>query len=144
LDQTISTAAVHQAYNIYSRAIYFKNKNKEEVMTEKANRVEQLKTTFILGANTLIPAGPVTIYCRIAVPGTGRILTPGSGDAFSFDYQGGKLQYTAKKTVNYNNNAETVTITWDLVEGDKAVKGKYIVQLYTEEQYLGETFFDLK
>jgi DNA repair exonuclease SbcCD ATPase subunit len=61
LGQTISTAAVHQAYNIHSRAIYFKNRTKEEVMTEKANRVEQLKTTFILGANTLIPAGPVTI-----------------------------------------------------------------------------------
>jgi hypothetical protein len=71
-------------------------------------------------------------------------LTPGSGDAFSFDYQGGKLQYTAKKTVNYNNTAETITIAWDLVDGDKAVKGKYMVQLYTEEQYLGETFFDLK
>jgi hypothetical protein len=144
LGQTITTAAVHQAYNIHSRAIYFKNRTKEEVLTEKANRVEQLKTSFILGANTLIPAGPVTIYCRIAVPGTGRILTPGSGDAFSFNYQGGKLQYTAKKTVNFNNSAETVTITWDLVEGDKAVKGKYIVQLYTEEQYLGETSFDLK
>jgi len=144
LDQTISTAAVHQVYNIYSRAIYFKNKTKEEVMTEKANRVEQLKTTFILGANSLIPAGPVTVYCRIAVPGTGRILTPGSGDTFSFEYQGGKLQYTAKKTVNYNNTAETITIAWDLVDGDKAVKGKYIVQLYTEDQYLGETFFDLK
>ncbi|MDR2971102.1 MAG: hypothetical protein LBU83_04150 [Bacteroidales bacterium] len=144
LGQTLSTAAVHQAYNINSRAIYFKNKNKEEVITEKANRVDQLKTTFILGSNALIPAGPVTIYCRIAVPGSGRILTLGSGDAFAFDYEGEKLQYSAKKTVNYDNKAETVTISWDLVEGDKALKGKYIVQLYTEEQFLGETFFELK
>jgi seryl-tRNA synthetase len=144
LDQTLSTAAVHSAYNIHSRAIYFKNKSKEEIVTEKANRVNQLKTTFILGANSLIPAGPVTVYCRIAIPGTGRILTPGSGDAFAFIHEGEKLQYTAKKTVNYNNNAETVTIIWDLVEGDKAVKGKYVVQLYTDEQFLGETGFELK
>jgi len=144
LDQTISLAAIHQVYNINSRAIYFKNRNKEEVITEKANRVDQLKTTFILGANSLIPAGPVTIYCRIAVPGTGRILTPGAGDAFAFDFQGEKLQYSAKKTVNYNNNAEIVTIAWDLVEGDKAVKGKYIVQLFSEELFLGETSFELK
>jgi hypothetical protein len=143
LNQTISTASVHKAYNIYSRAIYFKNKNKDEVITEKANRVDQLKTTFILGANSLIPAGPVTIYCRIAVP-EGRILTPGSGDTFAFDFLGEKLQYTAKKTVNYNNNAETVTIIWDLVEGDKAIKGKYLVQIYTEESFLGETSFELK
>jgi len=144
LGLTISSAAVHQIYNIHSRAIYFKNKNKEEVITEKVGRVDQLKTTFILGANALIPAGPVTIYCCIKVPGTGRILTPGAGDAFAFDFEGEKLQYTAKKTVNYNNSAEIVTIVWDLVDGDKAVKGKYVVQLYTEEQFLGETSFELK
>ena len=144
LNQTLNTAAVHQIYNINSRAVYFKNKSKEEVVTEKANRVDQLKTTFILGANALIPAGPVTIYCRIAVPGTGRILTPGAGDAFAFDFNGEKLQYTAKKTVNYDNSAETVTISWDLVEGDKAVKGRYVVQLYTTTQLLGETGFELK
>jgi len=144
LDQTISSAAVHQIYNIYSRAVYFKNKNDDEVITEKANRVKQLKTTFILGANSLIPAGPIIIYCRIAVPGTGRILSQGTGDAFAFDFEGERLQYTAKKTVNYDNNPETVTISWDLVEGDKAVKGKYIVQLYSEDLFLGETSFELK
>ena len=144
LNQTISTAAVHKAYNINSRAIYFKTKGGDEVITEKASRVDQLKTTFILGANSLIPSGPVTIYCRIAVPGTGRILTPGSGDAFAFDFKGEKLQYTAKKTVNYDNNAETVVIAWNLVEGDKAVKGLYLVQIYTDDQFLGETSFELK
>jgi len=144
LNQTISTAAVHQAYNIHSRAVYFKNRNNEEVVTEKTNRVDQIKTTFILGANSLIPAGPVTIYLRIAIPGSGRILTPGSGDAFSFYFEGEKLQYTAKKTVNYDNRAETVTIVWDLKDDDKAVKGKYIVQLFTDNQFLGETSFELK
>ncbi|MCL2245757.1 MAG: hypothetical protein FWC10_01405 [Lentimicrobiaceae bacterium] len=144
LSHTISSAAVHQIYNIYSRAVYFKNRNDDEVVTEKANRVKQLKTTFILGANSLIPAGPVTVYCRIAVPGTGRILTPGAGNAFAFDFQGQKLQYTAKTTVNYDNRAETVTIVWDLVDGDKAVKGKYLVQIYTENLLLGETSFELK
>jgi len=144
LNQTISTAAVHQAYNIYSRAVYFKNRNNEEVVTEKTNRVDQIKTTFILGANSLIPAGPVTVYMRIAIPGSGRILTPGSGDAFSFSFEGEKLQYTAKKTVNYDNRAETVTVVWDLKDEDKAVKGKYIVQLFTDTQFLGETSFELK
>jgi len=144
LDQTIATAAIHQAYNINSRAVYYKNKNKGEVITEKANRVEQFKTTFIIGANSLIPAGPITIYCRIAIPETGRILTPGSGDAFAFNYNGEKMQYSAKKTLNYNSEAETVTINWDLPDKDKAMKGRYIVQLYTEDTYLGETSFELK
>jgi len=144
LNQTISTAAIHQAYNINSRAVYFKNKNKEEVVTEKTNRVDQFKTTFILGANSLIPAGPVTIYARIAIPGTGRVLSPGAGDAFAFMFNEEKLQYTVKKTVNYDNKAEVVTMVWDIRNDDKAEKGRYIVQLYTDNQFLGETSFELK
>jgi myosin heavy subunit len=144
LNETISTAAVHQAYNINSRAIYFKNKNKEEVVTEKTNRVDQFKTTFILGANSLIPAGPVTVYARIAIPKDGRILSPGVGDAFSFMFEGEKLQYTAKQTVNYDNKAEVVTLVWDIRNDDKAEKGRYIVQLYTDTQFLGETYFELR
>jgi regulator of replication initiation timing len=144
LNQTLSTAAVHQAYNINSRAVYFKNRNKEEVVTEKTNRVDQFKTTFILGANSLIPAGPVTVYARIAIPGSGRILSPGAGDAFSFMYGGEKLQYTAKQTVNYDNKAEVVTIVWDIRDNDKAEKGRYVVQLFTDNQFLGESSFELK
>ena len=144
LNQIISTVAIHQAYNINSRAVYFKNKNNEEVVTEKTNRVDQFKTTFILGANSLIPAGPVTVYARIAIPGTGRVLSPGTGDAFAFMFNGEKLQYTAKKTVNYDNKAEVVTIVWDIRNDDKAEKGRYNVQLYTDNQFLGETSFELK
>lgn len=57
---------------------------------------------------------------------------------------GQKLQYTAKKTINFQNKAENVTLFWELPDDDKAVKGKYVVQFFTDEGYLGETFFELK
>ena len=75
LSKKISTAAVHKAYNVIARPVYFKRKG-EEVITEKASRVKQIKTSFILSENSLIPAGPVNVYCRIAIPETGRVLTP--------------------------------------------------------------------
>ncbi len=143
LNKKINTAAVLKAYNIYARPIYFKRKG-EEVITEKASRVTQIKTTFILSENSLIPAGPVNVYCRIAIPETGRVLTPGSGDAFTFNYQEQKLQYSVKKTINYNGSAETISLLWDLKEKDKAVKGKYIIQVYTDNHLLGESSFELK
>ena len=114
------------------------------MITEKASRVTQIKTTFILSENSLIPAGPVNVYCRIAIPETGRVLTPGSGDAFTFNYQEQKLQYSVKKTINYNGSAETVALLWDLKEKDKAVKGRYIIQVYTDNLLLGESSFELK
>lgn len=124
-----------------------KNKGTEEP-TEKASRVKRIKTTFILGENPLIDAGPVNVYCRIAVPGEGeskgKVLTPGSGDHYSFVHNGQRLQYSAKTVVQYDNKAQNVTINWNLEPDDKAIKGKYVVQIFTDDQFLGESFFTLK
>lgn len=143
LSKKISTAAVHKAYNVIARPVYFKRKG-EEVITEKASRVKQIKTSFILSENSLIPAGPVNVYCRIAIPETGRVLTPGAGDAFTFNYQDQKLQYSVKKTINYTGQAEAVVLAWDLKEKDKAIKGQYIIQVYTDDLLLGESSFTLR
>ena len=143
LSAKISGAAVYKAYNIRSAGYMIKNKGVEEP-TDKANRVKRIKTTFILGENSLIESGPVNVYCRIAVPGTGKVLTMGSGDTYSFVHNGQRLQYSAKSVVNYDKQAQNVTMNWDLMSDDKAIKGKYIVQVFTDDQFLGESFFTLK
>ena len=143
LNAKISGAAVYNAYNIRSAGYMIKNKGNEEP-TDKAARVKRIKTTFILGENSLIEAGPVNVYCRIAVPGSGKVLTPGSGETYSFVHNGQRLQYSTKTVVNYDKQAQTVTMNWDLMSDDKAVKGKYVVQVFTDNQFLGESFFTLK
>lgn len=143
LNAKISGAAVYKAYNIRSAGYMIKNKGNEEP-TDKAARVKRIKTTFILGENSLIEAGPVNVYCRIAVPGSGKVLTPGSGESYSFVHNGQRLQYSTKTVVNYDKQAQTVTMNWDLMSDDKAVKGKYVVQVFTDNQFLGESFFTLK
>ncbi len=143
LNAKISGAAVYKAYNIRSAGYMIKNKGNEEP-TDKAARVKRIKTTFILGENSLIESGPVNVYCRIAVPGSGKVLTPGSGETYSFVHNGQRLQYSTKTVVNYDKQAQTVTMNWDLMSDDKAVKGKYVVQVFTDNQFLGESFFTLK
>jgi len=144
LNERIEQASVLTAYNYYGRAVYYKKRNNTEVITEKASRVEKFKTSLILAENTLRPAGEVNVYCRISVPNSGKVLSPGKEDFFTFMNDGQKLQYTAKKTINFQNKAENVTLFWELPDDDKAVKGKYVVQFFTDEGYLGETFFELK
>ena len=143
LSQKISNAAVFKAYNIKSAGYLVRNKGTEEP-TEKANKVKRIKTTLMLGENSLIEPGPVNVYCRIAIPETGKVLTMGSGDTYSFVHNGQRLQYSCKTVVNYNNKAENITLNWDLMSDDKAIKGQYSVQLYTDDQFLGETYFTLK
>ena len=143
LHSKISGAAVYKAYNIHSAGYQVKSKGQEEV-TDKASRVRRIKTSLILGENSLIEPGPVNVYCRIAVPGTGKVLTPGSGESYSFVHDGQRLQYSSKSVVNYNNKSQNVTLSWDLMSDDKAIKGKYVVQVFTDDQFLGESYFTLK
>ena len=56
---------------------------------------------------------------------------------------GQRLQYTAKQTVNYVQKAENVTLYWDIRENDKAIKGTYIVQVFSDNGLLGESRFTL-
>ena len=143
LSQKISNAAVYKAYNIKSAGYLVRNKGTEEP-TDKANKVKRIKTTLMLGENSLIEPGPVNVYCRIAIPETGKVLTMGSGDTYSFVHNGQRLQYSCKTVINYKNKAENVTLNWDLMSDDKAIKGQYSVQLYTDDQILGETYFTLR
>ena len=143
LTSKINNAAVYKAYSIHSGAYNVKAKGDEE-LTDKATRAKRIKTSFVLGENSLIEPGPVNVYCRIAVPGTGKVLTPGSSESFSFVHNGQRLQYSSKAVVNYNNSAQNVTLTWDIPSDDKAIKGRYIVQIFTADQLLGESSFTLK
>lgn len=143
LSQKISEAATFKAYNIKSSGYLVRNKGTEEV-TDKASKVKRIKTTLTLGENSLIEPGPVNIYCRIAVPETGKVLTMGSGDTYSFVHNGQKLQYSCKSVANYDNKAQNITMSWDLMSDDKAIKGQYSVQVFTDDQFLGETFFTLR
>lgn len=143
LTSKINNAAVFKAYSVHSGAYNVKAKGDEE-LTDKATRAKRIKTSFVLGENSLIEPGPVNVYCRIAVPGTGKVLTPGSSESFSFVHNGQRLQYSSKAVVNYNNAAQNVTLTWDIPSDDKAIKGRYIVQIFTDDQMLGESSFTLK
>jgi hypothetical protein len=143
LSQKISNAATFKAYNLKSGGYLVRNKGTEE-QTDKASKVKRIKTTLMLGENSLIEPGPVNIYCRIAIPETGKVLTMGTGDTYSFVHNGQRLQYSCKTVVNYNNKAQNVDLNWDLMSDDKAIKGQYSVQLYTDDQFLGECYFTLK
>lgn len=142
LTNKINTEAKLKAYNIKASCSYIK-RNNNEVVTTKASKVRKIKTTFTLAENSLITPGTYNVYCRVSVPGDGRVLTPGKSDAYTFMNNGQKLQYTAKGTVNYVNKAENVSLVWDVRENDKAIKGTYIVQVFSDNGLLGETRFTL-
>ena len=143
LNEKIQTASVITAYNFTSQVVYEK-KTGVEVETDRASKAKRFKISCVLGENSLREAGAVNVYCRISLPGDGRVLCQGKGDAYSFMYNGERLQYTMRNTVNYTGKSEKVNLVWNLKDDDKAIKGTYVAQIYTDEKFLGETTFTLK
>jgi len=148
LSEKMNEAAQLTANNIRAFCVYKKSNKNPEVETKKAREVERIKTTLTLAKNTLVPAGTYNIYCRISCPGDGHVLCLGKSDAYSFENNGQRLQYTCKSSVNYVNKAETVTMYWDISAQDqkkfKELKGTFIVQVFSDNGLLGESRFTLE
>jgi myosin heavy subunit len=148
LTNKMNEAAKLTANNIRACCVRKKSNSKPEVETQKARDAERIKTTLTLAKNTLVPAGTYNIYCRISCPGDGHVLCQGKSDAYSFVNGEQRLQYSVKKSVNYVNQAETVTMYWDISAQDqkkfKEMRGTFILQVFSDNGLLGESRFTLE
>jgi len=144
LTEIINTAAsVIQAYNVEGMTFHLKGKNNREVPTVKARRVDRVKICFKLGANLVAPPGKRTVYIRISRPDK-LIIAKGRGDAYSFEANGAKLQYSLKKEIDYQNQAMDVCTYWDKRTDSPAMKGKYDITIWLDGVQIGSSSFTLE
>ena len=144
LTEIINTAAsVIQAYNVEGLTYHLKGKNQKEVATVKARRVDRVKICFSLGANLVAKPGPKTVYIRISRPDK-LIIAKGRGDAYSFESNGAKLQYSLKKEIDYQNQAMDVCTHWDKRTDSPAMKGTYDITIWLDGVQIGSSSFTLK
>jgi hypothetical protein len=141
LTEKVTLASSLKAYNIKGTPIRKKSGGKKEEIEEKAKRTDRIKVSFTLSENLIAPSGSKTIYLRIARPDD-KILTVSSDLAYSFDYNGEKIQYSAKKDIDYQNKAMDITMYWDKLEEFAA--GTYVVSVFTDQLLIGESQFSLK
>jgi len=107
--------------------------------TEKhVTKAKQLMVTFTIPQNNSTPVGAKTIYLRLRSP-EGTLL----GGAGSFPFEGGSLQCTAKKTVEYGGDEISgIKIYWDV--NTALNPGDYTVELFTDGYRLCSRHFTLK
>ncbi len=107
--------------------------------TEKnVTKAKQLMVTFTIPQNNSTPVGNKTIYMRLVNP-EGAVL--GNGGRFSFE--GGSVQCTARKTVEYEGNEISgIRIYWDV--NTTLTPGNYTVELFTDGYRLTSRTFTLK
>lgn len=110
-------------------------KGKEE---KKVAKAKQLMVTFTIPQNNSTPVGEKTIYLRIISP-SGSLL----GGAGSFDFEGARVECSAKKTVEYaGEEIGGIKIYWDV--NTALTAGTYTVELFTDGYRLVRRNFELK
>jgi len=141
LNQKISGAAVLKAYKISATPYKTRGVDKEK-QTDKASRTDKIKVCFTVSENKLVSAGYQRFFIRIAKPDN-SILT--RGPAYTFQFLGQTLQFSAMETLNYEGEAADVCTYYEHpASGGELPKGRYIVNIFTEDREIGQTSFELK
>ena len=112
--------------------------NKKGKTEKKVTKAVQLKVTFTIPQNNSTPVGEKTIYMRLISP-SGQLL----GQGATFPFEGGQVEYSAKKTIEYEGEEiGGVTIYWDV--NTPLIAGDYTVELFADNFRLTSRHFNLK
>lgn len=109
--------------------------------TDRAKRVDKIKTCFTIDRNEVTKPGKKDIYLRIVGP-DGEVLAYEQSDKYMFTYDGKEGLYSRKEEILYENEELDMCLYWDVLEEPK--EGKYIVEIYAEDYMMGTTSFELK
>ena len=129
---------VQQGAILRARDITLVALNAKGNLVSRVSRATTLRVDFTLNANELTTPGNREVYVRITSP-DGYILS--TEQTPTFEFEGGKLSYSASREVDYQNEDIDVSIFYN---GSGFATGTYKVQLYSGGYMMGSTEIALK
>lgn len=139
LEGKIARGSVLHTTAISASALFMRN-NGKQVETDRAKKAEMIKSCFTLGLNSVTTAGNKILFMRIISP-DGKVL-PSTESNNRFSYNGVEGEFSARREVNYQNQAVDVCIFWTGTEELRT--GQYIVEIYEAGALVSKTNFSLK
>ncbi|MEX2596093.1 MAG: hypothetical protein WEC59_04110 [Salibacteraceae bacterium] len=118
--------------------VKFNNVHRE---TNRARRLDKIKTCFTIDKNEVTKPGKKEVYLRIISP-DGEVLAFDQSKDYMFTYDGKEGLYSRKEEIMYENEEVDICLYWDMLK--EAQSGKYIVEVYAEDYLIGTTDFELK
>lgn len=115
--------------------------NGKERETNRISQIEKLKMTFTIDENYVSDMGPKDIFIKILSPEGTTLYNEVAGSG-TFKFQAEDNLYTCKKTIEFTQAAQTVTVYWE--KGSDYAKGQYKVELFAEGFQIGKGEFELK
>lgn len=124
-------AQVRKASVVTVRDINLSALNGKDQEVKKARRATNLRVDFILNANPLAQLGERDVYVRVKGPND---MILGNANSGLFQYQGQKINFSAKRTVDYQGEDLPVAIYFG---GESITEGRYNIELYMDGYMIG-------
>ncbi|GAB5537972.1 MAG: hypothetical protein Salg2KO_00750 [Salibacteraceae bacterium] len=140
LNEKVKLGSKLRVLDLASNAERMKN-NTVSRETNRAKRADKIKTCFTIDKNEVTKPGKKTLYLRIIDP-SGEVLAPDQSEDYMFTYDGKEGLYSRTEEVVYDNAELDMCLYWDV--DDELAEGKYIVEVYAEDYFMGSTEFELK
>ena len=142
LKEKMNQAAFIKAYSVTATPYKLKSGGTKEQVTDRASRTDRIRVCFTIGENPLVTAGKKIIYVRIVRPDN-VVVIKSKYDTFVFN--GETLPFSLREDIDYQGKAMRVCVDWTKRDNDKpAMKGKYIVTVFADDNEIGSGSFDLR
>jgi hypothetical protein len=106
---------------------------------KRIKQMERFVVSFRIVKNITAPVGEKTIYVRLRKPDD-DILIKNRGNVFTFE--GKEINYSMKKSVEYDGEELPVTLYWDIEEF--LSPGTYRVDIFADGNLIGQKTFQLE
>lgn len=106
--------------------------------TKKIKKAAQIRVVANIDRNVTAEVGEKILYVRILKP-DGEILTLHDG---TFAYENGMLEYSIKRTIEYDGEPVQVTLFWDISE--YLLEGNYRADIFSDGHLIGKKAFRIE
>ena len=137
LSRDIELGSTMEARNIDIQGIIVESDGEVNI-TNRARRADKLRVCFVLGKNSLVKEGDKTIYAVVNTPQNKLLGRQVKGERFFTTHTGEKRPYSAKIDIYYEGENLDVCIYISAFKKN-IVKGKYLVGLFAEGKFIGES-----
>ena len=110
--------------------------NKKGKVEKKVKKAKQLGVNLTITPNNTAKPGMKDVFVRITTPE--GVLLKGNG---SFTYDGARLEYTAKRQVEYANEELSTSVYWDV--NSSLTPGEYTVEIIIDGNRLVSRRFNM-
>lgn len=111
--------------------------------TNRASATNGVRISGTILDNHVIDPGTIVLYARITDP-SGRVISNGTGDEFTFDLAGVKTIFTTSYAIEYTGESRIFEMFWSKSDNVTLTPGIYKMTLYANGNIIGTTTFRLK